>query len=64
MRFLVALALPMLLSPVAFAFEGSTLCRLCKSSLRGAIWPSSEVVIAAGGMVSWDRSWDDTGAQV
>lgn len=46
------------------AFEGSTLGRLCKSSLRGATWASSEVVITADGMVSWDRGWDDTGAQV
>jgi len=46
------------------AFVGSTLGRLCSSSLRGATWASSEVVITADGMVSWDRGWDDAGAQV
>lgn len=46
------------------AFEGSTLGRLCSSSLRGATWASSEVVIMADGMVSWDRGWDDAGTQV
>ncbi len=46
------------------AFEGSTLGRLCTSTLRGATWASSEVVITADGMVSWDRGWDDAGAQV
>jgi hypothetical protein len=46
------------------AFEGSTLGRLCRSELRGATWASSEVVIDAGGMVSWDRGFDDAGAQV
>jgi CpeT protein len=46
------------------AFAGSTLGRLCASSLRGATWASSEVVITADGMVSWDRGWDDAGVQV
>lgn len=46
------------------AFEGSTLGRLCRSDLRGATWASSEVVIDAEGMVSWDRGFDDAGAQV
>jgi len=65
MRSLVAFSQAMLLSPVADgAFAGSTLSRMCGSSLRGATWASSEVVITADGMVSWDRGWDDTGAQV
>jgi hypothetical protein len=46
------------------AFEGSTLGRLCSSTLRGATWASSEVVITADGMVSWDRGWNDAGEQV
>ena len=46
------------------AFEGSTLGRLCTSSLRGATWASSEVVITAEGIVSWDRGWNDSGDQV
>lgn len=45
-------------------FEGSTLGRLCTSSLRGATWASSEVVIGPDGLVSWDRGWDDDGLQV
>lgn len=46
------------------AFEGSTLGRLCTSNLRGATWASSEVVITADGLVSWDRGWNDDGEQV
>jgi hypothetical protein len=46
------------------AFEGSTLGRLCSSKLRGSTWASSEVVIGPGGLVSWDRGWDDKGTQV
>ena len=46
------------------AFEGSTLGRLCTSTLRGASWASSEVVITESGLVSWDRGWDEAGAQV
>jgi hypothetical protein len=46
------------------AFEGSTLGRLCSSKLRGSTWASSEVVIGPDGLVSWDRGWDDKGAQV
>ena len=46
------------------AFEGSTLGRLCTSNLRGATWASSEVVITADGLVSWDRGWNDVGEQV
>jgi hypothetical protein len=45
------------------AFEGSTLGRLCSSKLRGSTWASSEVVIGPGGLVSWDRGWDDKGTQ-
>ena len=45
-------------------FEGSTLGRLCDSTLRGASWASSEVVIGPDGLVSWDRGWDDDGLQV
>jgi len=45
------------------AFEGSTLGRLCSSELRGSTWASSEVVIGPGGLVSWDRGWDDKGVE-
>lgn len=46
------------------AFEGSTLGRLCTSTLRGSTWASSEVVIKADGLVSWDRGWGDAGEQI
>jgi hypothetical protein len=46
------------------AFEGSTLGRLCRSTLRGATWASSEVVIDDNGMTSWDRGWNDAAEQV
>jgi hypothetical protein len=46
------------------AFEGSTLGRLCTSQLHGATWASSEVVITASTLVSWDRGWDDSGTQI
>lgn len=46
------------------AFEGSTLGRMCTSTLRGATWASSEVVITSTGLVSWDRGWNDAGEQV
>jgi hypothetical protein len=46
------------------SFEGSTLGRLCRSTLRGATWASSEVVIDSKGMTSWDRGWNDVAEQV
>lgn len=46
------------------AFVGSTLARLCTSSLRGAAYATSEVLITADGMVSWDRGFDAAGNQV
>jgi len=46
------------------AFIGGTLGRLCTSSLRGASYATSEVVITAEGVVSWDRGYDDSHAQV
>jgi CpeT protein len=45
-------------------FAGSTLGRLCTSELRGATWASSEVVLDADGLTSWDRGWNDAGQQV
>lgn len=46
------------------AFIGSTLASLCPSELQGASWASSEVVITADGMVSWDRGFAADGGQV
>lgn len=46
------------------AFAGSTLGRLCESSHRGAAWATSEVILTADRMVSWDRGFDAAGVQV
>lgn len=45
-------------------FVGSTQGLLCKSSLRGASYATSEVTLDAAGMRSWDRGFDAAGAQV
>lgn len=46
------------------AYLGSTLGRLCESTLRGAAYATSEVEITAGRMFSWDRGFDAGGSQV
>lgn len=46
------------------SFSGSTGATSCPSSLRGASYATSEVVITADKLVSWDRGWDATGKQV
>lgn len=46
------------------SFAGSTHERDCPSDLRGAAYATSEVVIDANGMVSWDRGFDAEGKQV
>ncbi len=45
-------------------FVGSTSATSCSSSLRGASYATSEVVISWDKLVSWDRGWDATGKQV
>ncbi|MBN1423999.1 chromophore lyase CpcT/CpeT [Candidatus Fermentibacteria bacterium] len=45
-------------------FTGSTLGRLCKSSLRGAAFATSEVEVSATSLMSWDRGFSSTGEQV
>ena len=45
-------------------FVGSTLASLCTSTLRGASYATSEVVITPDGMISWDRGFADDGSQV
>lgn len=45
-------------------FAGSTVDRGCPSELRGASYATSEVVIRADRMVSWDRGFDAEGRQV
>ncbi|MBD3237111.1 MAG: hypothetical protein GF330_10430 [Candidatus Eisenbacteria bacterium] len=46
------------------AFAGTTREGICRSSLRGASYATSEVVVTAHGIVSWDRGFDDQGQQV
>jgi hypothetical protein len=43
---------------------GSTADRACPSDLRGAVYASSEVLITAHEIRSWDRGFDAEGAQV
>ena len=45
-------------------FIGSTLGWLCTSSLRGATYATSEVMITPDGMVSWDRGFGEDNRQV
>jgi hypothetical protein len=45
-------------------FVGSTNQQDCLSSLRGASYATSEVVISKEKLVSWDRGWDATGKQM
>ncbi|MDX9905423.1 MAG: chromophore lyase CpcT/CpeT [Bacteroidales bacterium] len=45
-------------------YEGSTPGKECLSSLRGATYATSEVVITPKKMVSWDRGWDREDKQV
>lgn len=52
------------LRPTQDGFEGSTVGRACASSLRGAAWAASEVVLTDAGMRSWDRGFDAEGKQV
>mgnify|MGYP003415299802 FL=1 len=45
-------------------FVGSTGATSCPSSLRGASYATSEVVITDEQLLSWDRGWDVNGKQV
>jgi hypothetical protein len=45
-------------------FSGSTPGKECLSSLRGATYATSEVVIYADRLISWDRGWDKEDKQV
>lgn len=46
------------------SFVGSTLGRLCESSLRGATFATSEVEVEETVLKSWDRGFSSDGAQV
>ncbi|MBM3317343.1 MAG: chromophore lyase CpcT/CpeT [Candidatus Eisenbacteria bacterium] len=45
-------------------FTGATRGRECLSSLRGASYAVSEVVLTPGAITTWDRGYDDAGRQV
>ena len=45
-------------------FGGGTVGDGCPSSLRGATYATSSVVLTAEGMQSWDQGFDATGSQV
>jgi reactive intermediate/imine deaminase len=45
-------------------FAGSTVEHQCKSSLRGASYATSEVIVRRDGIESWDRGFDAAGEQV
>lgn len=45
------------------AFSGSTAGEACVSTLRGADYATSEVMIEESRLVSWDRGWDEAGNQ-
>ena len=46
------------------AFAGSTVENACESSLRGASFATSEVVVEPDRLTSWDRGFDAQGEQV
>lgn len=48
----------------AGAFAGGTLGEDCASNLRGAAYATSQVLVTAAGLDTWDRGWDDHGLQV
>jgi|GEM_PF-48719 len=48
----------------AKTFEGSTVERECVSSLRGAVFATSEVSVTRERLMSWDRGFDAEGNQV
>lgn len=45
-------------------FEGSTLGTGCPSDRQGAVFATSEVTVTATMVTSWDRGFDEKGAQV
>ncbi len=45
-------------------FSGATPGKECLSSLRGAAYATSEVVINEDKLISWDRGWDKNDKQV
>lgn len=46
------------------AFVGSTVDKNCMSSLRGASYATSEIIITEAGLSTWDRGFNENGEQV
>jgi hypothetical protein len=46
------------------SFEGATTGTGCASSLRGAAYATTEVVVRHDRFTSWDRGWNTAGEQV
>ena len=53
-----------ILHPTETGFRGSTVDAECQSSLRGASYATSEVVVRPDRIESWDRGFDAEGEQV
>jgi len=45
-------------------FVGATLGRGCASTLRGAVYATSEVTLRQDALISWDRGFNEAGEQV
>ncbi len=45
-------------------FRGSTVDKQCESALRGATYATSEVIVTADGIESWDRGYSSADDQV
>lgn len=52
------------LTRIGDEFIGSTVGQNCKSSLRGASYAVSKVIINSSGINSWDQGFDDNNVQV
>ena len=46
------------------AWRGSTHASDCNSTLNGAVYATSEVVVTAASLTSWDRGYDKAGKQL
>ncbi len=53
-----------ILKRVEDRFEGGTKGNNCLSSLKGATYTSSEIILTANSMKTWDRGFDESGSQV
>lgn len=51
-------------NPQQKAFVGATGVKTCSSELKGASYATSEVILTADGMKTWDRGYNREGVQV